>query len=206
MAKKVNEPSYSSLAELAELFGSAVYQAPVMQQSEALQEVTQPKENKLMTGYHTGDFSGYTNYVYVDQLNTIVSASNITGQQFEKNNQLLLLQKDNGEFVIVGGGGRNVDNTVARRTEEAQSFLYSVIDNNHYTGTFRAFDTSDLILVIKSLKNRIDALERSFNMHTHLVGEVTSAAPSTPSKDVTNLDKYISDYEKSHTEKFEIMY
>lgn len=219
MAKDTTkEPSYTTLANLAEILGTAIYQSPALASTNKLEESSLPNtpqfELGVITGmYGFGSSSRGPQPIYTVKLNSgaVIEAHSISGDMYDVGYAVAVLHDISGAYTIISGGDEKYQSKGKNRISQFGSgFKYYVTDDNsnpQRNDTFQAFSTGSLLLVIKCLVNRIDALEAIFNQHTHAVSGGTLAKPVTiPSQDIINLNQYVDEYEKSHTDKFQINY
>lgn len=217
MAKDTTkEPSYTTLANLAEILGTAIYQSPALASSNNLDEASLPTQPQFELGiitdmYGLGSGRG-PQPIYTVKLNSgaTIEAHSISGDMYGVGYAVAVLHDQGGAYTIICGGDEKYQSKDKNRISQFGSeFDYYVTDENsnpQLNYGFRAFDTASLLLVIKTLVTRINALESRFNQHTHAVSEALAQPVSIPSQDMTGLDRYVEDYDKSHTDKFKIMY
>lgn len=217
MAKATSkEPSYTTLANLAEILGAAIYQSPALASANKLDEATLPTTPQFELGiitdmYGLGSGRG-PQPIYTVKLNSgaTIEAHSISGDMYGVGYAVAVLHDQGGAYTIISGGDEKYQSKDRNRISQFGSeFDYYVTDENsnpQLNYGFRAFDTASLLLVIKTLVTRINALEAKFNQHTHAVSQALAQPVSIPSQDMTGLDRYVEDYDKSHTDKFKIMY
>lgn len=217
MAKDTTkEPSYTTLANLAEILAAAIYQSPALASTNKLDEASLPNTPQFELGvitdmYGLGSGRG-PQPIYTVKLNSgaVIEAHSISGDMYGVGYVVAVLHDQGGAYTIISGGDEKYQSKDKNSISQFGSeFGYYVTDENsnpQLNYGFRAFDTASLLLVIKTLVTRINALESRFNQHTHAVSEALAQPVSIPSKDMTGLDRYVEDYDKSHTDKFKIMY
>ena len=198
MAKKTIEPSYQTLSDLAELFGSCVYKAPAMQQSEKLDEAVLPKENKIYSGVVTRQISATDKNIYLVRIDDgqEVTGDNITSRNLNIQDEVLVMQKTNGLYTIFAGGGRTSDLNNTSFTVDATNFAFNVLpidgdgsDLARAKYRMDAIDTQLLIDMIGELRKTIDALIDKMNMHTH----PATSGTTSPTVDGQMIPTYMQD-------------
>lgn len=210
------EPSYTTLSNLAEIFSEFVYKAPEISGTSKLEESSLPNTPQFELGvitdmYGLGSGRG-PQPIYTVKLNSgaVIAAHSISGDMYGVGYVVAVLHDQGGAYTIISGGDEKYQSKDRNRISQFGSeFDYYVTDENsnpQLNYGFRAFDTASLLLVIKTLVTRINALESRFNQHTHAVSQAVAQPVTIPSQDMTGLDRYVEDYDKSHTDKFKISY
>lgn len=214
MAKSdtTKEPSYTTLANLAEILGTAIYQSPALASSNKLDEATVPTSPKIDMGIIVGlvEVGQYTKYNVRLNSGAQVIADTLTGNHYHEGYAVCVAQDTSGNYVILSGG--DADNKTKYGNEimqEAMAYSMTITgrDRELVNGnTFRAFDTDSLIRVVNSLVIWVQHLQDCYNVHTHAVADGVASATPLQSTDNTSLNDDKRDYINSHTNKYEIIY
>lgn len=213
MAKNTTkEPSYTTLANLAEILGAAIYQSPALASANKLDEAVAPNAPKIDMGIISGlvEVGQYTKYRVRLNSGAQVIADTLTGNHYHEGYAVCVAQETGGNYVILSGG--DVDNNTEYGNQIIQTAMaYS----SHITGregqlernnTFQAFDTKLLMHVINDLVIWVSSLQDKFNVHTHAVADGVASATPIQSTTTPDLKQDQKDYIQSHTNKYEIIY
>lgn len=218
MAKKVIEPSYQTLADLAELFGSCVYQAPAMQQSEKLDEAVLPTDNKIFTGRTTRPGVVSPDPLVELDNGQVVKPRNVTGQAFDGDSEVLVMQNTSGEYILFAGGGVYGNNTYSPHERRASYFEFWVMPDGTTPSdrpvtsdnTFDVVDTQKLLDMIDELRAAVNTLIERIDLHTHTVSQGVTSTPVTPMDPTStirnNTLKRQQDLVKTRSDMFSIKY
>lgn len=223
-ADSIKEPSYNTLANLAEILGATIYNSPALASTNKLDEAGAPTAPKIDMGIIVGRIDTDHGVAYNVRLNSgaQVTADSLTGNRYHEDYAVCVAQETSGNYVILSGG--DVDN----KTEYGNQIIQTAMAYSSYiTGregklernnTFQAFDTNSLINIILELHYHILNLESRFNKHVHAVPNGVSETPKLDpalspaeieklkSYDVKEFTDRYNTYINSHTPKFQIIY
>lgn len=216
MAKKnkITEPSYTTLANLAEVFSAAVFQTPALQQSNKLDEATLPnKENDNSNIKHgvirQQDARSLICTVDTDDgLN--VKAKVFDNSVYKNGDEVIIYRIPDNDLWIVLNGSKYIDVNDKR----AQLFWQNLFQVNYeclpygerVQNTFDVFDSATLMAVLGDIVLRLNALETLYNMHTHTVADGVAAVTPNRVTDDFNLETDMKSLENSKSSKFRVNY
>lgn len=212
--KKITEPSYTTLANLAEVFSTAVFQTPALQQANKLDEATLPnKEDDNSTIKHGIIFSqdprSFGCVVDTDD-GLRVKAEVFDNSVYKKGDEVVIYRKLDSAFWVVLSASKHIDENDLR----VQLFWNNVFQVNfeclpygeRVQNTFDVFDSATLMAVLNDIVQRLNALENLYNTHTHTVADgVAAPTPNTQTNNF-NLEEDTRSLEKSKSSKFRVNY
>lgn len=218
MAKKnkITEPSYTTLANLAEVFSTAVFQTPALQQSNKLDEATLPNKETDNSIIKHGviqrqDPRGLLCYVDTDD-GLSVKAKVFDNSIYQKGDEVVIYRIPDNDLYVVLSGSKYIDKNL--NDTRAQLFWRNVFQVNfeclpegeRVQNTFDVFDSATLIAVLNDIVQRLNALETLYNTHTHTVADgVASPTPNTQTNNF-NLEEDVKSLENSKSSKFRVNY
>jgi hypothetical protein len=215
-ADSIKEPSYNTLANIAEILGTVVYNSPALASEKKLENSSLPETPQFELGvvtdmYGLGSGRG-PQPIYTVRLDSgaVIEAHSISGDMYGVDYIVAVIQDTGGVYTIISGGDEKYQskdhNTIS---QFGSKFEYHVTDNRSnpkIDNTFQAFDTKLLMKVIGDLIVWISDLQEKYNAHTHAIANGVATATPLQCTTTPDLQQDRLKYTNSHTDKFQINY
>lgn len=213
---KITEPSYTTLANLAEIFSTVVFQTPALQQSNKLDEATLPNketDNSIIKHGVVRQQDPRSWICIVDTDDGLsVKAKVFDNSVYKKGDEVVIYRIPDNDLYIVLNGSKYFDKNF--NDSRVQLFWNNVFQVNFeclpygekVQNTFDVFDSATLMAVLNDIVQRLNALENLYNTHTHTVADgVATPTPNTQTNNF-NLEEDTRSLENSKSSKFRVNY
>ena len=186
-ADSIKEPSYNTLANLAEILGATIYNSPALASTNKLDEAVKPDEAKLELGIIT-DYYGLGSGrgpqpEYKVKLNSgaVVDARSISGEMYYNGYVVAVVLDQGGTYTIISGGDEkyqcNAKNSMGQFASQFDFYVTDANANPKGNYTFNVVDTQKLLDMIGDLRVAIATLIDYFVEHTHDVAQGKTSQP-----------------------------